>query len=360
MSTQASTVPLLLAMLLWLGGCSAPGKNQPDLARLSPYQPRLNGTLAEMDIDSVDKLQQLQLVATDLVSTLLQVPDYDPTTMTLQVAPPASTFGNTLLRALEDAGYGLQWVSADQGSQYVSYSRRFAETDSGPITDFEMTVGAVQIRREYRDNGNAILPSSLMQVNGTPAELMIELNEDMFLEQGGQGEVFISGVINPEMPTPDADIDVDEFVVNEYNELPEGKRTGSASVLSSVRRYVTRQRTGQQNPDMHGYQRLRRTVLLFDDSRPAYLGSGNKQAVALMVRDFASDDLFVISACTDADGQNETALARGARVEREFSSHGVPLAAMQLAPCVRTTYHSAADDAPVAVTIVQHRKAGPS
>jgi hypothetical protein len=336
-----------------IGGCTVPVKVAPEIAWPADFQPRLNGTLNRMKPESIAKLRQLQLISTDLVSTLIQVPDFDPTTVTMQVSAPASAFGNSLLRALEDAGYGLQWVSSDQGNQYVSYSQRFAETDSGPVTDFEINIGPIRIRREYKFNGDTVLPSSLMYIVGTAVEQEVDLNEEMFREQGVAGDVFVSGVINPEshsIITAAGDV-----TINAFDRLPESMRTRSANVLDLVRRRMTQRRAVESEPDLSRYRKLRRTVLVFEDNQNGFLGVGNKQVVSLLAQEYGAEDMFVITPCTDSTGREADVLARGERVAREFSSHGIPLQALYLAPCASAAYRSVSDNALVGVTVVHHR-----
>ena len=141
------------------------------------------------------EIEQLALVSTNLVAALVQLPELSPSTVTLQLSAPRSAFGNTVLRALEDAGYGVQRVAADQGRHYVAYRQRFAETDAGPVTDYELTVNGLRVHREYVHRDTGVYPSSLMTIEGSAAAAGgIVLDDGIFREQGGDEEAFVSGV----------------------------------------------------------------------------------------------------------------------------------------------------------------------
>jgi len=352
-STAALGLVLLLSSGLW--GCASIEKKttDPNSENLDEFQPRIQGTLAQLEPVPLAELSNLQLVATDLVSVLLQLPDFQPSTATLQVSKPTTPFGNTVLRALEDAGFGLQRVSADQGQRYVSYRKRFSETDAGPVTDFEIVVGSVLVRREYKIDDRGVFPSSLMFVNGSPVVSSIVLNNDMFQEQGGSGETFVSGVLAPDATSQETDIS--EVTVNDFDTVPKNRRTSPVTVLTSIRQRHARAQINR-DVDLSNYRRLRRTVLIFDDAKTRLMGAGNKQAINLLAREFIASDLFVITACTDVDGRNEAAQSQGIRVEEEFASHGIPLDAIHIAPCVRASFRHPTDNSPAAVTVVQHRR----
>jgi len=314
----------------------------------SRYLPRIGGSRAMIESMTVKKLERLRLISIDLVSALVQLPAVNPTAVTLQVTAPQTAFGNLVVRALEDAGYGLQRVSADQGLHYVQYSQRFAETDAGPITDYVLRVGDISLDREYVENVNGVFPSSLMRVDGAAQPGLIKLDESIFKEQGGDGEVFVSGVASGRSLN-----DVREFSANDYDKTPLNQRTARSEQLLTARRSaIARVVTGEE---LEGYSRLRRTVLIFDNPETRIMGAGNKQAVRLLVREYEDGDIFQIAACTDVDGKNDESELRGIRVVEEFLSYDIPVESVVKAPCRRASFRHPADNSPVAVEVVHHR-----
>ena len=332
-----------LALALAVGGCASP----PDPA---PWLPRAGGDAAAFDGLSATELEQLRIVSTDLVAALVQLPEAVPATTTLQYSPPRSAFGNTVLRALEDAGYGLQRVAADQGPHYVAYSRRFAETESGPVTDYELSVGELRLQRAYVHAPERVLPSSLLAIENSAARPDgVLLDEALFREQGGVGDAFISGV----RTAGDLPPSIGEVSVDDYDARPPDRRTSPREVLADARERRALA-VAERPAALADRERLRRTVLIFDDASTRRLGLANKQAVRLLARDAGEDDLFVVTACTDADGRDEAARGRGARVVEEFLGHGLDPDAVRLGPCIRASYRHVSDDSPVPVEVVQY------
>ncbi len=319
----------------------------------TPYLPVVGANEAIVAAASTEELRQLQLIASNLVSALVQIPELQPAVVTLQVSRAETAFGNTLIRALENAGFGLQLVSADQGKNYVSYGKRFSETDSGPITDYDIAIGKLHVRREYITTDTGIFPSSLMAVSGTQQATDIVLNDAIFREQGGAGDTFISGVQTEDdlrvRPV------ISEVDVNEYDTTPEAKRTSQTAIFDEAKKRFFETESQRAPVDFSAYQRSRRAVLIFSNNKTMMMGPGNKQAVRLMVREYLPGDIFVVTACTDVDGENENARVRGIRVEQEFASHGVPVDAVALAECIRASYRHESDNSEVPVEVVHYR-----
>ena len=339
---------IALAALVALAACASP--RDPDR-----WLPTGGGDAAAFEDLTDVELDHLALVATNLVAALVQLPETSPANVTLQVSPPTSAFGNTVLRALEDAGYGLQRVDADQGVHYVAYRARFAETEAGPVTDYELLVGDVRLQREYVHGDTRVFPSSLLTLDGTaaaPADIV--LDDAVFREQGGEDDAFISGV-RTEGGAPSQ---VREVAVNDFDAQPEGSRTAPAEILDAARRRraLADAERGDAAIDLDDWERRRRTVLIFENAETRTMGAGNKQAVRLLARDTGPDDVFVVTACTDADGRDDASRVRGARVVEEFLGHGIAAEAVRLAPCIRASYRHASDDSPVPVEIVQFRR----
>lgn len=331
-----------------------PGEQQTEKeTNIRAYLPRLGGNPESVAASSPKELQQLNLVATNLVAALVQLPELNPVSVTLQVSSPTSAFGNIVVRALEEAGYGLQRVADDAGQNYVSYRKRSAETDAGPVNDYEIAIGRISVEREFIVNDNGIYPSSLMSVSGTREATDITLADDIFREQGGK-DVFISGVSSPGSDSSSSP-KITEVSVNDYDKTPVDRRTAQRQVFDEARRRNSLEDLGKADVDLDEYDRLRRAVLIFDDNQTRHMGTGNKQAVRLLVREYDVTDVFEITACTDADGSNDAALARGIRVEEEFIGHGVAPEALLLAPCRRADFRHPNDDSPSPVEIVHHR-----
>ena len=344
----AAPAAALLAVLFAapLAGClsSAPPRDAW-MPRIAPAD--APGAKA-LGVDAAE-IGRLQLIAADLVSALVQLPGTSPSGLTLQVSAPGTAFGHVLVRALEDAGYGLQRVSADQGLHYVSYRRRTSLTDAGETVDYGLAIGELALSREYVVEEGRIYPSSPMTIAGSDPGA-VALDDALFREQGGR-TAFVSGVRGPDGLVPGGGLV--EVRVSESDALPADARTAPAAHVEAA--LLEGAGRGAPLPDERTHERLRRTVLIFDDASTRVMGAANKRAVRLLVRDFDAADVFVVNACTDADGRNEAAASRALRVREEFLGHGLPEAAVRTGPCIRASYRHPSDDAPVPVEIVQYR-----
>ncbi len=322
-----------------------------DLETMAMYTPSRIGNTEVFNSITVKELRQLNLVATNLVSVLLQIPELRPMSVKLQVAEPITPFGNVLVRVLEDAGFALQLVSADQGTHYVSYGRRFAETDTGPVTDFNLSINDINLSREFVVKPNGIFPASLMNIRGTAYIDDIEVTDEIFKEQGSDVETdsFISGAMSEDAGSAA----VSEVRVNSYDRIPVNKQTPRLMVMAKARQHYFK--SDRQIPQLAKFDRYRRTVFVFTDKDTLYLGPSNKRSAGLMAREFDENDLLIVKACNDVDGTNEVAVLRAIRVEEEFISNGVPQTSIYLAPCSRTNYRHSADNSPVPVEVVHYR-----
>jgi len=338
-----------LALLL-LSACETPLSQRDNAA----FMPLIGGEPEIVASTSLTELRRLQLISTNLVSALVQVPEMKVGTATLQVSNPTTAFGNTLIRALEDAGFGIQRVSADQGLNYVTYGKRLSETEAGQVTDYSIAVGEIEVRREFNVKDKKVFPSSLLLVTGTDRIVDIVLDDTIFSEQGGTGDTFISGVGGNTLDSPTTDVNT--VVVNDYDAIPLAKRTNQSNVLNEARQRVYKKESSERPINLSPYRQLRRTVLIFDDKSSNVMGRGNKLAVTELAANFQQGDVFSITACSDVDGKNPESELRAVRVEEEFVSNDVAPGAVQIEPCVRASYRHKSDDSPVAVSVVQYRK----
>jgi len=338
------------AALALLSACETPLVQRDN----TMFMPLIGGDAEIVASTPLSELRRLQLISTNLVSALVQIPEMKVGTATLQVSKPTTAFGNTLIRSLEEAGFGIQRVTADQGLNYVTYGKRLSETEAGPVTDYSVAVGEIEVRREYNITDKKVFPSSLLLVTGTDRIVDIVLDDSIFTEQGGTGDTFISGVGGNTLSSPTTSVNT--VTVNNYDTTPLAKRTQQSTVLSQARQRIYSKESAERPINLTPYKQLRRTVLIFEDKASNLMGRGNKLAVTELAASFQDGDVFAITACSDVDGKNEASQLRAVRVEEEFVSHNVEPAAVQIEPCTRASYRHKTDNSPVAVSVVQYRK----
>jgi len=349
------------ALAATLIGCtSVPPVATASPATLPPIEslmPRLGGDPAAFDALDADEVRQHRLVATNLVSALLQLPETRPETSLLQALPPSTAFGNTTLRALEDAGYAVQYVGSDVGPAYVDYSRRVGETSTGTVLEYQLSVGEVVLSREYAIEDGAIFPASLVRLRGSSMKRELELSDALFVEQGASSaRAFVSGT--RDLDGTGADTDARTIEVRSFDRVAADRRTDPGATLAEAARAALLRDSVTDAPDLDDYVEYRRTVLVLDSPDATRLGQANKRAVRALVQRVRPGDLVQVTACQDADGVDARSAVRGALVERELISHGLDFDDIWQAPCTRTSYRFPGDDSPVPVDLVVLRPAG--
>lgn len=309
------------------------------------------GSAAVLAETSAEEADRSRLIATNLVSVLAQLPATPPSVTTVQVSMPRSAFGNAVVRALGDAGYGLQRVSADQGPNYVGYGRRVAETEAGSVTDYRIAIGPVEVRREYVVEEGVLLPASLVEIDGIEALGRVSVDDAMFSERGGVDRRFVSGV-----RAGDDTSDITEVDVRSDSGIAEAERRTALDVLAASRERGLAAPIARDDVTRDGYLPVRRTILMVDAGDSRRLGRANKVALRYLVRERLDDDIFMVTACLQMDGKDEAGTARGLRVVEELLALGVAAAQIDLAPCRRVSFRHDSDDAPLPVEVVQARR----
>lgn len=109
----------------------------------------------------------------DLTGIVTQI--YDPLNTTLQVS--ASNSDATLqhfMKLFGNQGFGIQRVSADQGANYVSYTREAINPEAPKEISFSVSVGAVSVARDYRIvSKKMVAPLSVYRLSGTRAPVTV-------------------------------------------------------------------------------------------------------------------------------------------------------------------------------------------
>ena len=124
------------------------------------------------------------MIASDLVNMLMQVDGYHPVTTRLQMQKPKHHFGKTLNKVLLAAGYDIQRVSSPVGDRFVEYtfSNRQNSQSAVPQT-YQLSVGAVRIKRDYSLSLGRVQPASDLYVSGFDASNIL-LNDHIFSIDG--------------------------------------------------------------------------------------------------------------------------------------------------------------------------------
>lgn len=197
-----STV-VTLGAALHLGGCGIADR-RVDL----PENPQ---------IASAEIVPELDLIATDFVNALMQL-DALPaisTTVALQSSLRNDEFTQSMLAALQKAGYAIRWVEnkgTDRLFQY-RYSKEVTEQNQRSDT-YELAIGVVEMRRSYATAGQSVQPLSPLYVRGTDASGIV-LNDDLFTRQN-------EGIVKQEKPNSfrESGSAIEELQASRVNVVP--------------------------------------------------------------------------------------------------------------------------------------------
>ena len=121
----------------------------------------------------------LDRIAQNLVYTLVQLPETNPLTTTVQVADPVTPFGEEVVALIREAGYGIQSVPDDRGRNYLRYRVQRTASEIGTETRYAVSIGEVGVERAYETVDGRLLPVSEQRVSGS-ASRGIDTNDDLF------------------------------------------------------------------------------------------------------------------------------------------------------------------------------------
>lgn len=134
---------------------------------------------AALGRDAGPPADELDRVAQDLVFTLVQLPESNPLTTTVQLSDPATPFGREVVRLVREAGYGVQSVPDDRGSNHLRYRAQTTASELGTETRYGVAIGDVSVERAYDRVGGRLVPVSDQRVQGSRSR-EVELNDDLF------------------------------------------------------------------------------------------------------------------------------------------------------------------------------------
>lgn len=314
------------------------------------FAPRLKPLAAEVSKVSFQEHSALRLIATNLISVLLQDRNIEIATTTVQFSKSKSAFGDAVIRALEDAGLGIQLVSEDQGAFYVNYEKRQSETSAGPITEYVIELDDKQVKRAYVFDGTRVFPSSVMWTRGVNNVGSLYLHDKVFTEQGGPVTQFVSGLRS----VGDASQKslARSIAVNSYDFVARYENTSASRILSDTIRNVRLVRHTITPDILAKHTQISQQVLITNDGSRDVLGEGNKQVVEHIVNQMESNDRIGIAACVNIGAENELSKSSALRLLEEFLFLGVNQQQLYLMPCEQTIYGAFSQNAIAGVKLV--------
>jgi len=303
--------------------------------------------------------QHLNLVVNDLITAMVQVYELGPLTTTVQVSEPRGSYGRKLVEALIGAGYGIQYVTADQGDFYLSYQNRTIQSDSRDIRDFTVRVGDIELQREYDVIAGNVVPTSVIFIRGSSSFNDMILNTGLFLQQSGEFE-FLSGA---EFTLSDASVrttslerientaDVDGGDDDETSEMQPHSVLGARDwVLNTISDSLLEKK--KQYPPLRKAQ-----LTLSDDT--LVLGRNNKNIIKALLDQFDHErDALFISACPFGDDSQEHADQHVTRIKEELILYKVAASRIVEEGCDKSEYPDGKVTSEHSVIMAQRRLVG--
>ncbi len=305
---------------LYLSGCASSGTPAQETNRINagPLTPGL---------------ERAEMVATDLVSAMMQLAEFPPWATTIQLSGAATEFGQALSKTLKSSGYGVQIVDSDIGNNNLTYNRAVSGTGKDQRIRYDVTVRDVTLSREFMAEGDEIWPRTPIYITGTSPQ-RITPNDDLFRQQGrSSAEVmmFPSGV-----EFFDTTGRVVEYKKRFVRVTPDSKRSTEDSISHQRILIAARSRALFTNKihnsvDVRNWPAYKQVVLPFPSQNTDILGAFNKTAIKKLLQEF-DPELHGLSLTGCAanksllwDGTELDSLDRQRRVFDELLVSGIPI-----------------------------------
>lgn len=286
--------------------------------------------------DDIVPAAHTDLVSMNLIYALAQLTEVQPRQTTVQILPAATQLGRAIGNHLDQAGYGLQRVGSDIGSNFVRYQYQNTITESGPITRYSLSIGFVRAERNYVRKNGAIFPDSEMLITGA-SEALIKNNDSIFANQNEfhqfSSDTLFDSNSGPEPIQLSAD----------GEPMPAEKLKFSASVKRNIHDNDEQSNYLQVFED---YEDVRNVVLIFPNDK-LNVGQNNKKVLRDIAVDYNPDtDIFSVIGCshgaTKIEGGNVAlATGRANRVKEELIIAQIPYEQIFEEGCWGNVYHEA-------------------
>ncbi|MFK7992691.1 MAG: hypothetical protein AB8B87_01045 [Granulosicoccus sp.] len=271
-------------------------------------------------------------IAADIIRIARQI--YTPFNTTLQVSnnntdPLLTHFVNEFAKA----GYGIQRVSADQGSNFFTFTRTEQPGDTGePLIQFDASIGAVDIGRDYQvPRANMISPASPVRLSGTRVSVNVpDTPTGRFLISNPDHSraVYAASMNLSNQAPPIISLITEDLVDRVVNR---STQTASLQGLNSSRVEVNNLFYADQSnfsSILDNYEQVERQIVVFGNDS-MILGNTNKLLIEQFVQQrFGPGDLISLVGCSNGPtaldiGNEGLALGRAERVTQALLSQGI-------------------------------------
>lgn len=281
------------------------------------------------------KIEQIptadQTIIQDLAGVIAQI--YEPLSTTLQInATKSDPTLNHFASVLAKKGFGIQRVSADQGANFVSYSKTKDNLDNQSNVNFTVAVGAVSVTRKYQLMANNVVsPASTVRLAGTRAPVTINdtaSNKKQVKDPSFSKAQYVASLRLDEQ-TPIISLITPEIVSSIAAQSADGTslRALNSSKIEVNNLFFTNQSTFSSVLD--DYSKIYKYVVVFGNDSMV-LGERNKSLIDQLVENvLVDDDIVSLVGCSNGPtsleiGNEGLALGRASRVTEALMARGVP------------------------------------
>jgi len=312
----------LLATVLLLSLAACAGPNNKPATEIS----------AAAASNSSAEFIRTDMVATDLISALMQLNEFPPWATTIQMSESNSPFGKALFETFKSSGFGVQQVIADSGPNNVSHSRSVITTERGKKYRYTIGIREIEIFRDFDIRDDLIFPVSPIYVSGSDVQ-NITPNDELYRQQGGVGSNAVSFPSGVEFIA--ADGSTIKFKNYTVKVNPGSKRSADESIsnqriLIAARSRVLFTKKISTSVDVRDWTAFKQVILNFPSSDTSILGNNNKTAITQLISTFDSEQHGMsITGCAANksllwDGTELDSLDRQRRVFDELLVSGIP------------------------------------
>lgn len=264
----------------------------------------------------------MQVVASDFVNAMRQIPTLEPAIFTVQLL--RTQMNDTLVQAfkstLEHAGYGVRWVGQPSADNLLQYRREQINAAGAPEqVRLDIALGDVELRRSYSGiDSDQIRPVTPLYVRGADASHIV-LDDAEFFGFASFRSTDSNPLKVPENISPLSGMVPD---ANAANAL-------TASVLTPANAQNVFDLGGSNYESaLSGYDIVVEQVLTFPNDS-LRMGANNKRLLTTLVKRFdRNTDLFSVIGCSLGptklkSGNAALALGRASRVREALLFAGI-------------------------------------
>ena len=271
-----------------------------------------------------------QTIIQDLAGVIAQI--YDPLSTTLQInATESDRTLNYFVSILAKKGYGIQRVSADQGANFVSYTRTKETLDNKAHIHYSMAVGAVNVARKYQLMGrDVVAPASTVRLSGTRASVTVNdtVSSGKIVNDPSLSKAQYVASLSLDAQAPMISLITTEIVNNIAAQSADGPslQALNSSKVEVNNLFYTRQSTFSSLLD--DYSKIYKYVIVFGNDSMV-LGKTNKSLIDQLVDNvLQEEDIVNLVGCSNGPtaleiGNEGLALGRAGRVTDALMARGV-------------------------------------